>query len=118
MRENIRRVLTILIGFLHDFAAGCWAATVLSIYWLDRTIAEYAEVADVLENIQRGLFYIGLICVATVFITGAGRTFTYVSNVYGKDAEKTRRQLLIVKHIILFIVFGAGIYWQYIMTFR
>lgn len=113
-----KKGLEIVIGFLHDFAAGCWAATVVAIYWLDMTTSEYAEVTHILENIQRRFFYIGLACVATVLATGAGRTFTYVSNVYGEDAEKARRRLLIVKHIVLFIVFGAGVYWQYIMTFR
>lgn len=113
-----KKGLEITIGFLHDFAAGCWAATVLAVYWLDKTIAEYANVTQILENIQKRFFYIGLACVATVLATGAGRTFTYVSNVYGEDAEKIRKRLLILKHIILFIVFGVGIYWQYVITFK
>lgn len=114
----MNKALEVIIGFLHDFAAGCWAATVLVIYWLERMTTEDLQVAILLEGIQRRFFYIGLVCVATVLATGAGRTFTYVSNVYGEDAEKTRRKMLVIKHIVLFVLFGAGIYWQYIIAFR
>jgi hypothetical protein len=43
-----------------------------------------------------------------VFAGGAGRTFTYtyVGEVYGKDAEKMRRKMLIINHIVLFVVFA------------
>lgn len=114
----MKKALEILIGFFHDFAAGCWAATVLVIYWLERILLKYPEFVRIIGDIQKRFFYLGLICVATVFATGAGRTFTYVSNVYGEKSEKIRRRMLIIKHIILFIIFGFGIYWQYIMTFR
>jgi hypothetical protein len=52
--------------------------------------------------------------------TGAGRTFTYayVGEVYGADAERLRRRLLIAKHVVLLGVFGGGMAWQYGMAFR
>jgi hypothetical protein len=56
--------------------------------------------------------------VITVFATGAGRSFTYVDNVYGKDAENVRRKMLVMKHVILLLIFGSGIYWQYMMVFQ
>ncbi len=112
----MKKAFTIIIGFVHDFAAGCWAATVLAIYWLSRQV--YAtEVNTVIFGLKRQLFWAGIVCVITVFATGAGRTFTYVDNVYGPDAEKRRRRLLMVKHIVLLAVFGLGIWWQYSMTF-
>lgn len=118
MSTSIKKFITILIGFTHDFAAGCWVATVLATYWLERKSLEYPQVLLVLEDIQRRFFYIGLACVATVLTSGAGRTFTYVSNIYGEDAEKTRKRMLIIKHVVLFLIFGLGIYWQYMMVFR
>jgi uncharacterized membrane protein len=108
----MNKILTIFIGFVHDFAAGCWAATVFAVYWLDRR-GQVAETAALLLDLQKQFFFIGLACVLAVFITGAGRSFTYVGNVYGKDAELVRRKMLIQKHIVLFFVFGAGIFWQY-----
>ena len=29
----MKKALTIVIGFIHDFAAGCWAATVIAVYY-------------------------------------------------------------------------------------
>lgn len=112
----MKKTLTIVIGFVHDFAAGCWASTVLAIYWLSRQTFS-AEVGAVIFGLKKQLFYTGIVCVVTVFATGAGRTFTYVDNVYGPEAEKRRRKLLLSKHIILLTVFGMGIWWQYSMTF-
>lgn len=118
-KDYIKRAVTILIGFFHDFATGCWAATVLMVYWLDRLSPETPETQSALEALEREFFYIGLGCIAIVLVAGVGRTFTYayVGSVYGEDAERLRRQMLIVKHMILFCVFGAGTYWQYTMAF-
>lgn len=108
----MKKALTIFIGFIHDFAAGCWGATVLAIYWVDR-LRVPPEVAAQLTGLKEQFFFAGLVCVVVVFLGGAGRTFTYVGNVYGPDAEKTRRKMLAIKHIFLFVVFGLGTWWQY-----
>jgi len=113
----MKKALTVFIGFIHDFAAGCWAATVLGVYWLSRQ-AFPAEVGSIMFGLKRQLFYAGIVCVILVFATGAGRSFTYVGNVYGPDAERIRRKMLIIKHVVLIVVFGLGIYWQYTMVFR
>ncbi|MGC2062913.1 MAG: hypothetical protein WA610_08030 [Thermodesulfovibrionales bacterium] len=112
----MKKILTILIGFIHDWAAGCWAATVLGIYWLSR-YSGTAAVGEILFDLKKQFFYAGIACVILVFATGAGRTFTYVGNVYGEDAEKMRRKMLIIKHIFLTAVFGAGTCWQFFMTY-
>jgi uncharacterized membrane protein len=112
----MKKALTIVIGFLHDFAAGCWASTVLGIYWLNRQAAS-AELNAMIFGLKRQLFYAGIVCVVLVFATGAGRTFTYLGGVYGKDAEQMRRKMLIAKHIVLVTVFSLGIWWQYTMIY-
>ena len=112
----MKKALTIAIGFIHDFAAGCWASTVLAVYWLSRQSTQ-AELSAVLFGLKKQLFYAGIACVVLVFATGAGRTFTYVGDVYGEDAERMRRKMLVVKHIILVTVFGLGIWWQYTMVY-
>jgi putative copper export protein len=113
----MNKALTITIGFVHDWAAGCWAATVLGVYWLNRQKAP-GELGSILFDLKKQFFYFGIACVIVVFATGAGRTFTYVDNVYGEDAEKVRRKMLMIKHIFLLTVFGAGIFWQYTMVYR
>ena len=112
----MKKILTILIGFIHDWAAGGWAATVFGVYWLNRQ-AVPSELGNIIFDLKKQFFYFGIACVILVFATGTGRTFTYVGNVYGEDAEKMRRKMLIIKHIILLSVFGAGTFWQFFMTF-
>jgi hypothetical protein len=112
----MKKTLTIVVGFLHDFAAGCWAASVFGIYWLSRRDFS-PEVQAIIFGLKKELFWAGVVCVLTVFATGAGRSFTYVDNVYGEDTEKKRRRMLIIKHIFLILIFGLGILWQYIMVF-
>lgn len=114
--QHMKIIASIFIGFVHDFAAGCWAATVFAVYWLHRQNGSM-ELLQSISALQRQFFYGGLICAGTVFLTGAGRSFTYTADVYGPDAELTRRRMLIGKHILLFVVFGAGTYWQYTIAF-
>jgi putative copper export protein len=114
----LRKSITIFVGFIHDFAAGCWAATFLAIYRINDLQSKSPELAQALSPLEKEFFYIGLVCVGIVLITGMGRTFTYIENVYGKDAEKIRKKMLIVKHILLFGIFGTGTYLQYMMAFN
>lgn len=116
----MKKAFTIFVGFIHDLATGCWAAAVLTIYWLNRLSLERTELQSLLGGLKKEFFYLGLACAVVVFITGAGRTFTYAytGRVYGEDAEKLRRRMLLIKHIILFSVFFAGTYWQYTIVFK
>lgn len=112
----MKKILTIFIGFTHDFAAGCWASSVFAVYWLDRQNIAFS-VLDIFIELKKQFFYLGIACIIVVFATGAGRSFTYIDNVYGKQSEKTRRTMLILKHIFLLAVFGYGTYWQYTACF-
>lgn len=114
----MKKTLTIIVGFVHDWAAGCWGATLLGVWWLERVLAGHPQVAPVLEGIQRDFFRIGIACIALVMATGAGRTFTYVEGFYGPDAEARRRRLLIVKHVIMLVLFCGGTIWQWSLAFR
>lgn len=115
----MKKALTIFIGFIHDFAAGCWGASVLAVYWVHR-LEQQQELGALFHGLKKQFFYLGLACFATVILAGVGRTFTYayIGNVYGDDAESLRRKMLAVKHILLFTIFGLGIWWQYSMIFR
>lgn len=112
----MRKSLTILIGFIHDFSAGCWAATVLAIYWLHRLHFKSTELLEALTPLETEFFYLSLASTGIVFLTGMGRTFTYIENFYGEDAEKLRKKMLLAKHFLLFGIFGSGTYWQYTMV--
>ena len=112
----MRGVAAVVVGFVHDLAAGCWAASLAAVWYLDRQEVA-GEAAMVLAALERHFFVVGVACVALVFATGAGRTFTYVPNVYGERDEARRRRALIFKHVLLFVVFGGGLWWQYSMAF-
>jgi uncharacterized membrane protein len=114
----MNKSLTIFIGFIHDFASGFWAATVFVVYWLHRLQLSNPELASALRPLGIEFFYFGLASVVVVLLTGMGRTFTYIENYYGKDAEKMRKKMLAVKHILLFGIFGSGTYWEYTMAFN
>ena len=115
----MKKILTIFIGFLHDFAAGCWAASVLAVYWVDRIASGRPELKSVFDGLEKQFFWAGVGCTAVVLLAGMGRTFTYayIGSVYGEQSEQLRRKMLIIKHIVLFIVFGLGTWWQYTLAF-
>ena len=112
----MKKLFTIFIGFVHDFSAGCWAASVLAVYWLNRQQVG-TDNLEIIMKLAKQFFYMGIVSIVVVFATGAGRSFTYINNVYGENAEKARRRMLIFKHIFLFCIFGLGTYWQYIMIY-
>jgi len=115
----MKKGITIFIGFLHDFAAGCWAASVLAVYWVDRIAAQRPDLKITLDVLERQFFWAGVGCTVVVLLAGMGRTFTYayIGNVYGEQSEQLRRKMLIIKHVVLFTVFGLGTWWQYVMAF-
>lgn len=115
----MKKTFTILVGFIHDFAAGCWGATVLAIYWVDRLSNQRPELKALFVGLERQFFWAGIACAAVVFLAGAGRTFTYayIGSVYGEQSEHLRKRMLIIKHIVLLAVFGLGTWWQYTMAY-
>lgn len=115
----MKKAFTIFIGFFHDFAAGCWAATVLAVYWLEQAGRTSSDLAGPLMVLQKEFFWLGVGCTAAVFIAGMGRTFTYayIGSVYGEQSEQLRRRMLVVKHVLLITIFGLGTWWQYALAF-
>jgi hypothetical protein len=59
--SKMNKSLTIFIGFIHDFAAGFWVATVFAV--------------------------LALTSVVLALLTGMGRTITYIENYYGKRMQ-------------------------------
>jgi len=105
---------------MHDFATGCWAATVFFVYWLEKIGSDLPDIQPLLKGIQKRFFFISLICIGVVFLTGFGRTVTYayIGEVYGKESESLRKKMLIYKHIFLIGLFALGTYWEYLMIYK
>jgi uncharacterized membrane protein len=114
---NLKKFAIVLNGFIHDFATGYWLSALIAVGFLDRFQTDYPAVAELLGRIERFFFWNSVGAVIVILATGAGRTFTYVDNVFGEQTEQARRRMLIIKHIVLFIVFGIGGWWAFRKTF-
>jgi uncharacterized membrane protein len=115
---DIKKSAIILNGFIHDFAAGIWLASIVAIAVLHDAHLRNPEVIAVLNELERLFFWGSVGAMVIIIATGAGRTFTYVENWYGPDAERVRRKMLIIKHIVLFGCFAAGYFFVYGKVFH
>ena len=115
---EFKKTAAIVNGFIHDFAAGIWLAAIVVIVWLhDAHLAE-ASMSSALNVLERRLFWSSIVAALLIMATGAGRTFTYVDNWYGEDAEQARRTALLVKHAVLFTAYGLGYLWVWNKVFH
>ena len=114
----LKKTLIVVNGFVHDFASGIWLACVAAIAVLHDAHLKNPPVAAVLNDLERLFFWGSVAAMVVIFATGAGRTFTYVDNWYGEDAERMRRRALVVKHIILLAGFSAGYLWVWGKVFH
>lgn len=114
--DSIRKAAVVLNGFIHDFATGYWLSALIAIYLLHGFRGEAP--AEVLGSIERFFFWHSVAAAVTIFATGGMRTFTYVNNFYGPEAEQTRRRMLVIKHVLLLFVIGGGSYWAYRTAFQ
>ena len=116
--ETLKKALTVLNGFIHDFATGYWLSAMIAIGFLHRFQSEYPATASVLGVMERFFFWNSVGAVVVIFATGGMRTFTYVDNVFGPEAERVRRRMLIFKHVVLIAIFAIGGYWAYLRSFH
>lgn len=115
---SLKKTAIVVNGFVHDFAAGIWLATIVTITVLHDAHVKNAAVVSVLNQLERLFFWWSVGAAVLIMATGAGRTFTYVDNWYGEDAEKNRRKALIVKHIVLFSAYALGYVWVWNKVFH
>jgi uncharacterized membrane protein len=115
---NYKQNLVIVNGFVHDFSAGIWLAAIVVIAWLHDAHLSESSTTAVLNIIERRMFWVSVISAVVIMATGAGRTFTYIDNWYGEDAERERRKALIIKHVILFSAYGVGYVWIWSKVFH
>ena len=115
---DLKKILIVLNGFMHDFAAGIWLAAIATIALLHKAHLRESGLTTALNGIERQFFWVSITAMVVIMATGAGRTFTYVENWYGPDAERIRRRMLVVKHVLLLACFGAGYLWVWGRVFH
>ncbi len=115
---EIKKTAIIFNGFIHDFSAGIWLAAIVSIAWLHGAHLNEPATTVVLNGLEQRMFWASVVAAVLIMATGAGRTFTYVDNWYGEDAERQRRKALIVKHVVLFSAYAFGYFWVWGKVFH
>jgi uncharacterized membrane protein len=115
---SFRKTAIVLNGFLHDFMTGYWLSALIAITFLHRFQQENPPLANLLGRIEHFFFWNSVGATFVILATGAGRTFTYVDQVFGADTEQTRRKMLAIKHVILLTLFGAGTWYAWRLTFH
>lgn len=115
---DLKKTAVIFNGFVHDFAAGIWLATIATIAVLHDAHLKEPAVVGTLNHLERMFFWWSVAAAVLIMATGAGRTFTYVDNWYGEDAERERRRALIVKHVVLFSAYALGYLWVWGKVFH
>ena len=114
----LKKSLVVLNGFIHDFAAGIWLANIITIAVLHNAHLKDPAVVGILNHLERLFFWASVVAAVVILATGAGRTFTYVDNWYGEDAESERRKALIIKHVVLFSAYALGYLWVWNKVFH
>jgi len=112
----MKKTLIILNAYIHDFASALWLVTVLLVYWVGRYVPPPGS-EEFFFQVKREFFFLGGGSLVVILLTGIGRTIAYRSGLYGDKAEKVRKVLLVIKHILGFLLYGAGTYWQYRMVY-
>jgi uncharacterized membrane protein len=115
---DLKKTAVIFNGFIHDFAAGIWLATIVTIAVLHDAHMKDPAVAGTLNHLERMFFWWSAGAAVLIMATGAGRTFTYVDNWYGEDVELQRRKALIVKHVVLLSAYALGYFWVWGKVFH
>ncbi len=112
----MKKYLKVINAYVHDFASALWLVTVLIIYRTIR-IPLPSGTEEFFLGFKKEFFYIGIASLIVILLTGIGRTLLYKSGQFGEDSEQKRKEILIVKHILGIIIYGAGTYWQYTMVY-
>ena len=112
----MKDTLKIVNAYIHDFASALWLSSLLVIYLTNRFTPPSGS-EEFFLGFKKEFFYISIGSLIVILLTGIGRTILYKSGEYGEDSERRRKEILIVKHILGVIIYGAGTYWQYSMVY-
>jgi putative copper export protein len=116
----MRDRLTILNAFIHDVATGTWIGTLVLLTMLHREAQGPAWVlaSSLVPGLERQFLLITWVSLGVILATGVIRMVTWKVFGWTGDMERTRIQLLKVKHALLGVVFAAGTAYQFLLVYR
>jgi putative copper export protein len=115
----VRDRLTILNAFVHDVATGTWIGTLVLLTLLHQQAARPAwqVAASLVPALERQFLLVTWISLGVIVATGAVRMVTWKVFGWTGDMERSRIQLLKVKHALLGVVFAAGTAYQALLVY-
>jgi putative copper export protein len=115
----MRDRLTILNAFIHDVATGTWIGTLILLTLLHREAQRPAWflAGGLVGGLERQFLVVTWVSLAVIVATGVVRMVTWKVFGWTGDMEKSRIQLLKVKHALLGVVFAAGTVYQWTLVY-
>jgi len=114
LRSALPRIVN---NFVHDMSTGTWAACVLVIWVIaSRSQGVPPEAAAVLSDANSVVFWLLVVSLVGLSVTGAIRLFYWRSDT-PPEQLKTKRGALIVKHVAFLLIYGLGTAWAAWMVF-
>lgn len=102
-------------NFLHDMATGTWAASLMVLVVLNRSLPGMPqEAAMAIGDAMLLVFWLLIGALIVVTVTGALRLF-YWRATTTPDELVAKRRALIVKHIVFFVIYGGGTVWAWML---
>ena len=107
----------IVNNFVHDMSTGTWAACIL-VMWVIASQSQGVspEAAAVLSDANSVVFWLLVVSLVGLSVTGAIRLFYWRSDT-PPEQLKTKRGALIVKHVAFLLIYGLGTAWAAWMVF-
>jgi putative copper export protein len=111
--------LTILNAFVHDVATGTWIGSLvlLSILHVQVAKPEWALASGLARSLGVKFMWVTWVSLAVIMLTGVVRMVTWKVFGWTGDMERSRIQLLKVKHALLGVVFAAGTAYQALLVY-
>lgn len=107
-------ILITVNTFVHDFASAMFLAGVIILAILAKEVEKQRskETLELYRSVSRKFSPLILISLVLIIICGVVRLLTYDYQVPG-DFAQTRVNILVIKHILLSIIVGYGIYLHF-----
>ncbi len=117
----MRDTLTVINSFIHDMATGVWVAVLFMMYIVSGRAHELADIprgAAFIGGIMDSLWILAVASMVVVLLTGIIRAVTFKRYGWTGDVARSRKRLLMIKHIILGVMVALGLYLQFILMAR
>jgi putative copper export protein len=110
------KAFSIINNFAHDLFTGLWTSSIIVIYLLSERAHAQTQLASELFDVVKWFFWMGVVSLAAILGTGGIRFLYYKPESDG--SERTKKNLLIAKHLLFAVVFTGGTFLAYRWTFR